>query len=127
MPDVVFSPTRELVVHECLDVNMDDLLRERITPAGTIPLYWCDGILFSFSSMPMTKDVAKDYLNGTIHWAEVHYAQLDAYDPVLELNDEHLNGKVKIRVINTSRSTLHKDFVKWLKETRIGAGKQIDR
>jgi hypothetical protein len=120
MTDVIFSPTRELIVHECLDVNMDDLLRERVMPAGTIPLYWCNGILFSFSSMPMTKDITKDYLNGIIHWAEVHYVKLDTYEPVLELNDEHLNGKAKIRVINTSRSSLHTDFVKWLKETRMG-------
>ena len=37
------------------------------------------------------------------------------YDEVVVLNDEHYNGSMKIRVIDTSKSALHSDFVKWLK------------
>ena len=73
MVKIEYSPATELVVHEVIKVDKDDLLRERVTPAGTMPLYWCDGILFSFSSLPMTDDVVKDYLKGRIHWLEVHF------------------------------------------------------
>ena len=115
MVKISFSPITELVVHEVVKVGMDDLLRERITPSGTMPLYWCNGLVFSFSSVPMNKRVLDDYLNGKIHWMEVHYADMADYKEVLELNDEHYNGSMKIRVIDTSRSALHSDFIKWLK------------
>ncbi len=116
MVKISFSPITELVVHEVVKVPMDDLLRERITPSGTMPVYWCNGIVFSFSSVPMNKRVVDDYLDGKIHWMEVHYAEMDYYREVLELNDEHYNGSMKVRVIDTSKSALHNDFSKWLKK-----------
>ncbi|MCL5434751.1 MAG: hypothetical protein M1559_03530 [Candidatus Marsarchaeota archaeon] len=117
MVDITYSPVRELVVHEVVKVEMDDLLRERITPAGNMPLYWCDGVLFSFSSLPMTKKIVDDYIRGTIHWMEVHYSKMKEYAPVAELNDEHYNSVLKIRVIDTSKSELHRDFAKWLNKS----------
>ena len=115
MVKIEYSPATELVVHEVIKGDKDDLLRERVTPAGTMPLYWCDGILFSFSSLPMTDDVVKDYLKGRIHWLEVHFTKMEDYTPVLTLNDEEYKATMSIRVIDTSSSELHKEFVKWLK------------
>ena len=45
MVKIEYSPATELVVHEVIKVDKEDLLRERVTPSGTMPLYWCDGIL----------------------------------------------------------------------------------
>lgn len=115
MPKITFSPTEELVVHEIVQMDQDDLLRERVTPAGTVPLYWVDGILFSFSSLPLTDEVTKDYLRGKIHWLEVHFSTAPKYIPVLTLHDEEYKGTMSIRVIDTSMSNLHREFVKWLK------------
>ncbi len=115
MVNIVFSPLKEIIVHEVVEINRDDLIRERVTPAGNMPLYWCDSTLFSFSSLPMTRDIVREYLDGRIHWAELHYAKMDRYAPVLELNDEHYSGPLKIRVIDTSNSQLHKELIKWLK------------
>jgi hypothetical protein len=113
---ISFDPIKEVVIHEFVQLDMDDLLRERVTPAGTLPLLWCDGMLYSFQSMPMTRDIIKDYLMGKIHWAEVHYTKMDRYQQVMNLNDEHFgSGEMKIRVIDTTKSQLHKSFVKWLK------------
>ncbi|MGC8651728.1 MAG: hypothetical protein ACP5UH_00540 [Candidatus Micrarchaeia archaeon] len=118
MIKISYSPINELVVHEAVRLELDDLLRERITPSGNMPLYWCDGILFTFNSPPLTKDIMHDYLNGKIHWMEVHYTDMKKYDPVLELNDEQYKAILKIRVIDTSKSALHAEFVKWLKSRR---------
>ncbi|MCL5100940.1 MAG: hypothetical protein M1122_03240 [Candidatus Marsarchaeota archaeon] len=117
MVRITYSPAEELVVHEAVSMDKDDLLRERVTPAGTMPLYWCNGILFSFSSLPMTDDIVKDYLRGKIHWLEVHFAKEDKYNPILTLNDEQYKATMNIRVIDTSNSALHKEFAKWLKTT----------
>lgn len=116
MVKITFAPLQEIVVHEVVEITRDDLLRERITPAGNMPLYWCDSMLFSFSSLPMTRDVVREYLDGRIHWAELHYSRMDKYVPVLELNDEHYSSSsLKIRVIDTSNSNLHRELIKWLK------------
>lgn len=118
MVKITYAPIKELVVHEVVNVEYDDLLRSRITPAGNLPLYWCDGILFSFNSMPMTKDLVQDYLQGTIHWMEVHYYPMKDYEPVLSLNDEQYKAVMHIRVLDTNRSGLHTEFVKWLKNKK---------
>jgi hypothetical protein len=118
MVKISFSPIKELVVHEVVKVNYDDMLRGRITPAGNMPLYWCDGILFSFNSMPMTRDLVREYMQGTIHWMEVHYCKLDKYQEILDLNDESYKALMHIRVLDTSKSALHSEFIKWLKSQK---------
>jgi hypothetical protein len=57
--------------------------------------------------------VVKDYLEGRIHWAEVHFSKMDEYSPILQLNDEVYRSAM-VRIIDTSRSSLHKGLSKWL-------------
>jgi hypothetical protein len=120
MVKINFSPIKELVVHEAVELSMDDLMRERITPQGNLPLYWCSGIVFSFSSMPMTDQMVKEYIEGKIHWMEAHYSEMKRHTPVVELRDEQYGpSSQKIRVIDTSGfSSIHRDFVEWIKTTR---------
>ena len=118
MVNVVFSPITDLIVHEVVKIDLEDLIRERVTPSGNMPLYWCDGLLFSFSSMPMSEDTIKEYLQGRVHWAEVHYTEIGGYKPVVTLEDSQYQGSLNVRVIDTSRSELHKDFVKWLAKNK---------
>jgi hypothetical protein len=118
MVKIMYEPSNTLVIHDVVKVQLDDLLRERIMPAGTMPLYWCTGILFSFQSPPMVEEIVKEYINGKIHWMEVHYTEMKEYSEVLSLDDQHYGGTMKIRVIDTSKSPLHNDFIKWLKTNR---------
>jgi len=117
MAKITYAPAQELIIHEIVEISKDDLLRERVTPAGTMPLYWCNGILFSFSSLPMTDDITKDYLKGKIHWLEVHFARMNSYVPVLALDEEEYKTKMNVRIIDTSFSDIHKEFSKWLAST----------
>ncbi len=114
---ISYDPLKEVVIHEHIMVPMDDMLRSRITPAGNMPLYWCGGVLFTFSSMPWSKEIVKDYLSGKIHWVEVQYTRMDKYKPVVELKDENYGGQgQRIRIIDTSASSLHMELAKWLKD-----------
>ncbi|MCL4365417.1 hypothetical protein M1590_03795 [Candidatus Marsarchaeota archaeon] len=115
MAKITYAPTQELIVHEIVRVSKDDLLRERVTPSGTMPLYWCDGILFSFSSLPMSDEVTSDYMKGKIHWLEVHFTQMEKYTPILVLNEEEYKAAMNIRVLDTSISNIHSEFIRWLK------------
>ena len=113
---ITFSPAQELVVHEVVAMDKEDLLRERITPSGNMPLYWCGGIVFGFSSVPMTEEIVKEYLKGRIHWLEVHFARMDKHVPVITFESEEYKATMSIRVIDTSASQLHSEFINWLKE-----------
>jgi hypothetical protein len=113
---ITFSPATELIVHEAVEMTRDDLLLERITPAGNMPLYWCGGVLFSFSSLPMTDDIVKEYLHGKIHWLEVHFARMEKYQPVITFEPEEYKSTMNVRIIDTTSSDLHKEFIKWLKD-----------
>ena len=115
---VVYQPVNTLVVHDVVKVELDDLLRERITPAGTMPLYWCGGVLFSFASPPMVDQMVKEYMDGRVHWLEVHYTVMKDYCEVLDLDDKHYSGTMKVRVINTGNSSLHNEFVRWLRSSK---------
>ncbi len=105
------------MVHDVIAVGIDDLLRGRVTPAGTMPLYWCNGILFTFSSMPLTDEVVKDYMRGKLHWLEVQYANMPDYKPVLSLNEEEYKATINIRIIDTSKSKVHDELTRWLKSS----------
>ena len=117
MAKITYSPAEELIIHEVIAMSKDDLMRERVTPQGTMPLYWCDGILFSFSSLPMSDDITKDYPKGKIHWLEVHYTRMDEFTPVLSLDEEEYKTKMNIRIIDTTFSNIHKEFARWLKSS----------
>jgi hypothetical protein len=117
MVKIKYEPASELIVHEVVRLEMDDLMRGRITPQGNMPLYWCNGIVFSFSSLPMSEELTKEYLQGKIHWMEAHYSEMSKYAPIVELKDEQYGaGSQKIRVLDTSKfSGIHAEFIKWLK------------
>ena len=117
MVRISYSPIEEIIVHDVVEVASEDLLRERVTPAGTMPLYWCDGILFTFSSLPMTDEVVSDYLRGKVHWLEAHFAKVEKYTPIMSLSEEEYKTTMNIRIIDTSKSGVHKEFVKWLKDS----------
>ncbi|MCL5239602.1 MAG: hypothetical protein M1286_04005 [Candidatus Marsarchaeota archaeon] len=115
MVKVLFSPATELIIHEAVEVTKDDLLLERITPQGNLPLYWCNGILFSFSSVPMTEEIVREYLKGRIHWLEVHFTRMDKYVPVITFESAEYKSTMNVKIIDTSASELHKEFISWLK------------
>ena len=100
---ISYSPINEIVVHEIVPMEYGDLLLERITPNGNMPLYWCDGVLFSFTSMPLTRDVIRDYMEGRIHWMEVHFSTMEKYQPIIEYYDNDYKATQKIRVFEMQR------------------------
>ncbi|MGC8687869.1 MAG: hypothetical protein ACP5RQ_00500 [Candidatus Micrarchaeia archaeon] len=116
MVSINFSPINEIVLHEVISTDKDELIKSRVTPAGNFPLYWCNGILFAFSSLPWTDEIVSDFLKGRAHWAEIRFTKLDKYQPLLELNEETYKTTIKISVINTSGSSTHQAVTNWLVE-----------
>lgn len=115
-PKITYLPAQELVVHDLLALPREEMLRANVTPNGNLPLYWCDGILYGFSSPPITDEVITEILKGKIHWLEVRYTPMDRYVSVLNLNEEEYKATMNFRVLNTEKFELHKEFISWLKK-----------
>lgn len=118
MAKITYAPLEELIVHDTLELSKDDLFRERITPQGNLPLFWNNGILYHFQSLPMNDDITKEYLKGRIHWSDVHFTRMDAYQPTMTLESEEYKSTMTLRVLNTSNIALHSDVIKWLKSRK---------
>lgn len=115
MPKITYFPAQELIVHDVLGLEKEEMLRANVTPNGNMPLYWCDGVLYSFSSPPITEEVISEMLKGKIHWLEVRYTKMPKFTNMLSLNEEEYKATMNFRIINTEKFDLHKEFVKWLK------------
>ncbi|MDE1855946.1 MAG: hypothetical protein KGH49_01790 [Candidatus Micrarchaeota archaeon] len=115
MVKITYVPNQELIVHDVIKLDKDEILRMNITPNGNMPVYWCDGILYAASGLPPTPEVISDQLKGKIHWSEVRFADMKKYTPLLSLNEEEYKATMNFKVIDTSIFGLHTDFVKWLK------------
>lgn len=117
---ISYFPTQELIVHDIIKLEKEEMLRRNVTPNGNMPLYWCDGILYSFVSPPITDEVVKEILKGRVHWLEVQYTEMPKFNPMLSLNEEEYKATMNFRIINTSGFELHRDFIKWMKVTVKG-------
>ena len=114
---IKYIDSSELIIHHAYDVSIDDLMRFCIAGARSSPtLYWADGIAFFYEQIPpmMNARIEEDFVNGKDHWAEVYYSKMKDYKDTLEMNDGEFRG-AKIRVVNASKFTPQKDFVKWVK------------
>ncbi|MDE1850264.1 MAG: hypothetical protein KGH54_00520 [Candidatus Micrarchaeota archaeon] len=117
MSKITYLPAQELIIHDVIALPKEDMLRANVTPNGNMPLYWCDGILYSFSSPPATEEVISEILKGKIHWLEVRYAKMEKFQNMLSLNEDEYKATMNFRVISTDKFDLHKDFIRWLKST----------
>jgi len=114
--EVRYEGTKELIVHHLYKVSAEELARLCLTTSnGTRSLFWHNGILFFFYSMPhiMNGDVVSDFMKGKEHWEEAYYAVQTTFKESLELEDGEFKG-AKIRVVNASEFTPHKEFAEWV-------------
>jgi hypothetical protein len=114
---VTFKPWEELVIHESIRYNLDDLVKQcsiGVQPGAlAAPLQWADGVAFSPMPMPPTDDVIKESLIGKIHWSAVSWALMPKYEPFIPIGD--INAKIPI--INVSSNAILCDVAKALKES----------
>lgn len=114
--EISYEPAKALIVHDIIRLDREDMLRRNVTPNGNMPLYWCDGILYGFVSLPLTDKMVDEILKGRIHWLEVQYSEMPKFVPILSLNEEEYKATMNFRIIDTSKFELHREFIKWLKQ-----------
>ena len=117
MVKVTFRPWEEVVIHESIKYNLEDLVKQSslgVQPGGLAPpLQWAEGVAFRAAPMPPTDDIIKENLIGKVHWVAVQWALMSKYQPFIPIGD--INAKIPI--IDVSATTILCDVAKALKES----------
>jgi len=114
---VNFRPWKEVVIHESIQYNLQNLviMRSLGVPPGQLGgrLLWAEGVAFSHAPMPATTDVIKESLQGRVHWSSVEWASLPEFKPFLEISET----KVRIPILDVSSNETLLAVAKWLKKS----------
>ena len=115
MVKVTFKPWEEVVIHESVEYNIDDLVKLNsigVQPGGLAqPLRWAKGVAFAFGGMTKTDEVVREQLQGRVHWNIVSWALMPEYKNVILIKD--INAKMPI--INVSGNAILGDVAEALK------------
>ena len=118
---ISYSPFKEIVILEKTRFNTpEDIARFTSVIAGgkLAGLYWVDGVVFLYFSLPAsTTVVAKELLeNGKVYWTFVGYALMPKYAQVIETKE-----KMIVPVVDISSDPILRKVAQWLKEQNIDA------
>jgi hypothetical protein len=119
MIKIKYQPWKELVLHEIIEYEADELFKFFVTgakasQAGVIPsLGWAGGVVFSHSPLPDTEEVVQEKLNGTIHYSSVIFAVYPEYRP--EINVDMSGNRFPIRLTKIVNPVLL-ELAKYLRE-----------
>lgn len=112
---VTFKPWEEVIIHENIEYNIDDLVKQNsigVQPGGLArPLRWTRGVAFTNAGMPPTDEIVREQLQGRIHWNVVSWALMPEYKNVILIKD--INAKMP--VINVSGNTILSEVAEALK------------
>ena len=82
--------------------------------AGGAPvsLDWANGVVFVYSALaPDTEQIMEEYLKGRVYWANVTFAAMPVYKPILETKE-----KIQVPIINLSSNPIIRHVTEWLKQ-----------
>ncbi|MFQ5761906.1 MAG: hypothetical protein ACE5PO_02625 [Candidatus Bathyarchaeia archaeon] len=102
--EIEIKPWSKLTVHEVIKTTVENLVKEQaigIQSGQLTLLQWAAGILFRAAPFPITDEVAKEMLQGHLHWASVEFAALKKFTPVLK--DPTSNVDVPVVDVSTNK------------------------
>ena len=115
MVEFEYQPVKKIIIHQITRLTVNQIKTNcsvGVDVGGyTNPLWWTDGIIYSFEGIPQTDDLISEMIKGTIHWSLLIYGHLDTFS-------EYLEGdrKITIPLVNND-DPIYKDLAKWLKES----------
>jgi hypothetical protein len=116
MIKISYDPFKEVVIKEYVRFEkIEDLIYifAQLRAGGApVALSWANGIVFVYMPVPMETDVLmEEYLKGKVYWANVSFAEMPEYKPVLETKE-----RIQVPVINVSSNALIMQVAEWLKK-----------
>jgi hypothetical protein len=114
MVKVTFRHWEEVVIHEDIEYDLDDLIKNRIIGLRegsiTIPLVWAEGVVISRNVLPPTDDVIREQLKGIVHFSAVEWALMPKYRSTLK------SEGITIPIIDASETETLREVAKELRK-----------
>lgn len=116
MAEIEYKPIKKIVVHAIIRKSFDDFISQKARPQNPnfppVNARWADGIVFTTTAFPTTRELVNEEVAGTIHWAHIEFAEMEDYQQMLS----NQNSGGSIMVTDYSSNTAVLDFVRWLKK-----------
>jgi len=113
---VRYEPRKEVIIHEYTSYDSaEDLINTSAmgVPPGSFltMLRWVNGVLLSFSALPINEVTAKELIEGRLHWDHVSFA------PMPEYKDKIIAGTgVTFHIRNVSNNPVFATIAEFIKE-----------
>lgn len=83
--EIIIEPWKELVIHEVLELKLDEWVTQIIASArsagGGVPtIFWAGGLAFHFATFPDTETIVQEKLKGRIHYSSVTFAIKEKFE-----------------------------------------------
>lgn len=116
MTEIEYQPIKKITVHEIIKQSFDDFLNAKARPQTQgqphNSVRWADGIVFTATAFPLTPELVNEQVQGTIHYQDVEFAEMENYQKVI--TDQNTGGS--ITVVDYSKNTAVIDFINWLRK-----------
>jgi hypothetical protein len=113
-----YQPWKKIIIHSITEYPLEYFFNSATNgiQKGGIgrPLMWSNGLIYRTSVIHPSEDVIKEQLQGIIHWATLHYAQMPEYQ-----KEVVRAGRVRVPIINMSNHTVFGPMAEWIKATFI--------
>jgi hypothetical protein len=81
---VRYEPRKEVIIHEYSKYDSsEEFINNSVmgAPPGAVvtALKWVDGVLISFSALPINEVTSKEIIEGRLHWDHVSFAPMPEY------------------------------------------------
>lgn len=110
---ISYLPIKEIIILEMARYELQELAETcvLVMEAGRpIILNWAEGVVFHHNPLPVnTKELMEERLRGRIYWANVIYAPMPEYSPILRVRTR------EIPVLSTPNPIL-REVARWLRE-----------
>ena len=114
--EIEIKPWSKVVVHEVLQSEFESMAKRRAIgqppESYAPPLSWVNGIVFTNTSFPISTPVAKEMLEGRLHWVAVEFALCPEYKPAIRVEEL----KVTVPIVNVSHNKIFVKLANRLKE-----------
>ena len=111
--EIEFRPIKRIIILE--DISYDSLddffavITTGVPPSTPIVVLWANGVVFTYSAMPLSEAIVKERTEGIVYWNFVQYAKMDEYV------EEYRSGLHTVRVLKVKGPALL-DVAKALQE-----------
>lgn len=116
MTKVRYEPRKEVIIHEYTRYNSsEDFINASVkgAPPGAVvtALRWADGVLLSFSALPINEATTKELIEGKLHWDHVSFAPMSEYqDQIVTTNG------ITVVIRDVSNNSVFDAIAKFIKQ-----------